>query len=166
MLLEHVSHDCRGEKRGVMQEYPLWEQKAAQGDYKGAVLAYVIHRRGATFVELQLLLAAYMPVHGKHAIVYAPPETLILWGNVSQAFSALFEALLAEEAIYLVPASVEAYRHGGGILPLPIATRLDKPYTTPHWWPAAIYPMDEVARRHFGKRDVLGRSKKKRSKRE
>lgn len=138
-----------------MRSQSIWDQKAAQGDYKGAFLAFIQYRRGATFVELQNILSPYIPVYGDLAIYREPYENAIFWAGVSIELAKLYGALMSEHLIYVRTTSPYTYLADGKVLTLPLATLLEADYQEPHWYPVALYPMDEAARRKFAGRDEV-----------
>jgi hypothetical protein len=124
-----------------------------RGDYVEAMVRTVELYDYVSFVELEHLLEAYMPVEGNQAIAMGQDEDIIIWGGMSQAFRDLVLALLRSERVSREPSSTLTYLIDGKSISLPLAKRLPKGgYKTPHWLPICfrVASKAKITRRRKG----------------
>lgn len=112
------------------------EEKAASGDYRGAVIEFVCTSGPVTFSELQDFLAPYMEVEGSYEISL---KNVVFWAGMSDEFIEVLNDLWGCPELELVPVSPLVYMCGGKAVNLPIAKNIPKKgYKSPHWGACAF----------------------------
>ena len=73
---------------------------AQQGDYQGAVLAFVKEKGpGVSFAEISRFLEPYIRLHDDLAFVLPGDPTIILWSGMSEAFCRVMNDLISSKAL-------------------------------------------------------------------
>lgn len=111
-------------------------QKARAGDYRGAIIDFVLSNGSTTFPELQAFLAPYMEVKGDQLISV---KNVVFWAEMSGEFLDALESVWGCPELELVDTSPLVYAFNGGILNLPLAKRVPRDgYRKPHWQPCVL----------------------------
>ncbi len=118
------------------------EEKARNGDLRGAAIDFIAAYDYVTIVELRDFLRPFMEVEGNASLKL--DRNVVVWANMSPRFANFVGSLLNDPAISVRPASWLSYVMDGGALRLPIAKRPPKQgYKEPRWLPVCLRPVSD-----------------------
>jgi hypothetical protein len=117
---------------------PTWEEIAAAGRIREAIVSYVAAHSYTTIWELQCAFSPYIETRGNFKLG-CPELKIVNWGGLSRAFGNMIVGLLDEGLLLAEPISLLATATDGVRPDLPRAKRLPKGgYRTAHWQPIAL----------------------------
>ena len=121
------------------------------------LLTYIREKDWVTYVEVERVLAPYIPVRGDYAIEHPTIDNLLFWCGVSAEVCAIVNELFEARQIWRVPAERLAYHIDGKVLSLPIPRRVQQRYAKPYWLPTCLRATEQISpadRKKYGR--VMG----------
>lgn len=106
---------------------------------KARIGSYLSRRSGVSIAELCRDVPGFTGFRA-----WRPTENnIVIWSGMSEAAIEAMTDLIRDGEIAPVASNVLVYAFDGAMPDMPVASRLDYPYATPHWFPFVFQGADE-----------------------